>query len=391
MRFEILGELRVLRDGEPIDPGPAKQRGVLAVLLLHAGRAVPTNQIVDAVWGDEPPENGPNVVQKHIAGLRRALDPDRAPRTPSELITLTSAGYVLRLDGHTLDADEFAAAVSRASTAEAVRAALTLWRGEALAGLTGPFFDAARARLAERHATAWERWAELESWRGRDAALVPELARLVEQFPLREGLRAHLMIALSRSGRQAEALAAFQSARSYLVAEFGTEPGGQLQEAHRRILRGESTLANLPPVIAQAYEPVASTPAAPARLRVPYGEILIAIGVPLLTFTTGAWVYVVFAAVRHHNRKLLLAAVFYAGLVATWITCMIIDPTPLDDSDTPASDVVGMLAIFATVFLSTIHGAIVATHQAGVTALTAALSARGGGQLAAGDILDKLD
>src|SRR4051794_28326016 len=115
LRFEILGEVRALRGGLPVDLGPAKQRAVLAVLLLQAGRPVPTHQIVDAVWGDEPPENGANVVQKYVAGLRRVLDPDRAPRTPGELLALTGGGYVLRTTNGTVDADEFQSTLSRAA------------------------------------------------------------------------------------------------------------------------------------------------------------------------------------------------------------------------------------------------------------------------------------
>src|SRR4051794_27595475 len=152
LRFEILGGIRALRGDQPVDLGPAKQQAVLAVLLLHAGRPVPTHQIVDAVWGDEPPENGANVVQKYVAGLRRALDPDRAPRTPGELLALSGSGYVLRTAEATLDSDEFQAAVNRAAAERAanrsmeaagtLRAGLSLWRGEALSGLSGSVFEA---------------------------------------------------------------------------------------------------------------------------------------------------------------------------------------------------------------------------------------------------------
>jgi DNA-binding SARP family transcriptional activator len=272
VRFEILGDLRVLRDSTPVDLGPAKQRAVLAVLLLHAGRPVPTHQIVDAVWGDEPPENGANVVQKYVAGLRRVLDPSRAPRTPGELLALTGSGYVLQIAGHTLDADEFTAAVAGGS----FRAGLALWRGEALAGLTGPVFEAARVRLTEAKATAWETWVETELSQGNDAALVPELTRLIGEFPLREALRAQLMIALHRSGRQAEALAAFREARAYLLDEFGIEPGERLQETHRRVLRGDSfapAARPLPSAVSSstaapegASESGASSGVAPARI-----------------------------------------------------------------------------------------------------------------------------
>ncbi|MEV4345757.1 BTAD domain-containing putative transcriptional regulator [Actinoplanes sp. NPDC049596] len=272
----------MLREGTPVDLGPAKQRAVLAVLLLHAGRPVPTHQIVDAVWGDDPPENGANVVQKYVAGLRRVLDPSRAPRTPGELLALTGSGYVLQITGHEVDADEFTATVSSSSAAE-LRQGLALWRGDALAGLSGPVFEAARLRLTEAKATAWERWAELSQ--DRDPALIPELSRLIGEFPLREGLRAQLMVALYKSGRQAEALAAFREARAYLLDEFGIEPGELLQETHRRVLRGEPVGSSPapdapapraprtePPELVQAVSPAAPASSAPGTPGSPASE-----------------------------------------------------------------------------------------------------------------------
>ncbi|GAA4925304.1 hypothetical protein GCM10025331_05460 [Actinoplanes utahensis] len=243
----MLGAVRAFRSGRQLDLGPAKQRAVLAVLLLHLGKPVPTHRIVDAVWGDEPPENGANVVQKYVAGLRRILDPDRSPRTPGELLALTDGGYLLRAGS--LDIEDFRNGLARADTsrragrleeaAGMARSALDLWYGDALGGLTGPVFDAARNRLTEEHASAWELWAEIELSRGGFAGLVSELSHLVEEYPLREGLRAQLMIALYRSGRQAEALAVFRDAREFFLDELGAEPGERLQEIHRRILRNE--------------------------------------------------------------------------------------------------------------------------------------------------------
>lgn len=232
LRFEILGPVRAFRGAERVDLGPAKQRAVLAVLLLSPGKPVPVHRIIDAVWGDDPPENGPNVVQKYVAGLRRVLDPDRVPRTPGELLALTDGGYVLR--AVTLDADDFRARLARADAerqagnvteaAGIAHDALDLWHGEALGGLTGPVFETARNRLAEEQASAWELWAEIELSQGTDSGLLSELGRLVEEFPLREGLRAQLMIALQRAGRQAEALAAFRDAREYFLDQLGAEP-----------------------------------------------------------------------------------------------------------------------------------------------------------------------
>ncbi|HEY0535382.1 MAG TPA: BTAD domain-containing putative transcriptional regulator [Actinoplanes sp.] len=420
MRFEILGEVRALRGSDVVDLGPAKQRAVLAVLLLQPGRPVPTHQIVDAVWGDDPPENGANVVQKYVAGLRRVLDPDRAPRTPGELLALTGSGYVLRTGEASVDAEEFQAALALADThrragrpAEAsiaLRGALALWRGDALAGLTGPVFEAARARLAETRANAWEKWFEIEVSLGHHTAVIPDLARLVEEFPLREGLRAQLMIALHQAGRQAEALAAFRDARAYFLEEFGAEPGERMQQAHGKILRGEpfytepvdpwagsaSPVLTEPPVLApQAYAtPPPYTPfVAPSSLpsapffapsspvppadpflsmlssaqsaggRFPLGEMLFAILTPLLSLGFGTWVYFVYAGTKHHDRRqYLVAAVYGMLLVAGFTLAFVVDPSPVDTDVYTTAENVGFPLFLIPPLISAAHGALVAVH-----------------------------
>lgn len=405
LRFEILGDVRVLRNGDPVDLGPAKQRAVLAVLLLQPGRPVPTHQIVDAVWGDDPPENGANVVQKYVAGLRRVLEPDRAPRTPGELLALTGSGYVLRAAEGAVDVGEFLSALTRSSTecaagrpadaSETLRTALALWRGEALAGLTGPVFEAARARFAEARATAWEKWIDIELARGRDAALIPDLARLIEEFPLREGLRAQLMIALHQGGRQAEALAAFRDAREYFLDEFGAEPGERMQEAHRKILRGEPFYAepvnpwpsdddasdSAAPI--QAYAPPdwpTPTPPPvphgvppffaahqferpPPRRRYPIVEILCAAALPLATCSFGGWMYFVYAARRHHDRRQYIAAGIYAALFAVGIVFLAIRPSSVDSEDLSGAEWTGLLLFTALGLVAAIHGAVVAARS----------------------------
>ncbi|MEU4479655.1 AfsR/SARP family transcriptional regulator [Micromonospora sp. NPDC023966] len=255
LRFEILGPQRAWYADRPLDLGPGKQRAVLAVLLLAAGRPVPTGQIVDAVWPEEPPANGPNVVQKYVAGLRRVLEPDRSPRTPAQVLTLTDAGYLLRIPPEAVDAVRFERGVRRARqwhaegrTEEAlaeVGAALERWQGEPFTGFAGPYFDAARHRLVELRAVALETRTELELASGRHGELVGRLVELVAEFPVRERLRHQLMLALHRSGRQAEALAAYREFAGLLREEYGIEPGEALQELHQRILRADPTL--LPP------------------------------------------------------------------------------------------------------------------------------------------------
>jgi DNA-binding SARP family transcriptional activator len=404
VRFEILGEVRALRAADVVDLGPAKQRAVLAVLLLQAGRPVPTHQIVDAVWGDDPPENGANVVQKYVAGLRRVLDPDRAPRTPGELLALTGSGYVLRTAEASVDASEFQTALALADThrragraaeaSQALREALGLWRGEALTGLTGPVFEAARTRLAEARATAWEKWSEIEVSLGHHTAVIPDLARLVEEFPLREGLRAQLMVALHQAGRQAEALATFRDARSYFLEEFGAEPGERMQEAHRKILRGEPFYTEPVDPWAGSAEPIPSSPAPPAgsvsfapsfvppqayaapdpflsmlttarkpRGDFPLGEMMFAILTPLLSLGFGTWIYFVYAGTRHHDRRQFIVAGIYGVLMVVGFTlAFVVDPSPLDSDVYTTAENVGLPLFLIPPLISAAHGALVAVH-----------------------------
>ncbi|WP_189195376.1 AfsR/SARP family transcriptional regulator [Micromonospora fulviviridis] len=275
LRFEILGPQRAWYADRPLDLGPGKQRAVLAVLLLAAGRPVATGQIVDAVWPEEPPANGPNVVQKYVAGLRRVLEPDRSPRTPAQVLTLTDAGYLLRIPPEAVDAVRFERGVRRARQWQAagrtedalaeVTGALERWQGEPFTGFTGAYFDAARHRLVELRAVALETRTELELASGRHGELVGRLAELVAEFPVRERLRHQLMLALHRGGRQAEALAAYRDFADLLREEYGIEPGEALQDLHRRILRSDPTL--IPP--APQASPAPPAPSAPSAPQAP--------------------------------------------------------------------------------------------------------------------------
>jgi DNA-binding SARP family transcriptional activator len=423
LRFEILGGIRALRGDQPVDLGPAKQRAVLAVLLLQAGRPVPTPQIVDAVWGDGPPENGANVVQKYVAGLRRVLEPQRSPRSPGELIALTDGGYVLRLEAGALDADRFQAGLAQASAerkagqlaeaADTLRRALALWQGEALAGLTGPAFDSARNRLTDARATAWEKWAEVELARGHHTGLMPDLVRLVEQFPLREGLRAQLMIALHQAGRQAEALAAFRDARAYFLEEFGVEPGERMQETHRRILRGEPFYSepvdpwagsddipaprvspeNAPPLAAPSHAyvqqyvppdvtevvpeqqpayvngaaawdvaPPAPPAYAPRRKRFPVAEVIAAALLPIIICALGSWIYFVYAGIRRADKRQFAVAAGYALLCAVAIVLILVNPSPPDSVTLHANEGVAFIMFALIAVAAAVHGAVLASH-----------------------------
>ncbi|WP_329250286.1 winged helix-turn-helix domain-containing protein [Actinoallomurus sp. NBC_01490] len=376
VRFEILGPLRAWREDTELDLGPGKQRAVLAVLLLNANRPTPTARIVDAVWGDEPPENGVNVVQKYVAGLRRILEPGRSPRSPGQLLTLTEAGYTLVVPPGRLDAEVFTDHVTRARTAGRtadaaghLRAALALWHGEPLAGLRGPYFDAARERLAEDRAAAVEERARIELDLGEHVRLVPELSRLVAEFPVREELRYLQILALYRCGRQAEALAAYQNAREFLAEEFGVEPGERLRQLHLAILRSDRTLAPYsepPPAPAPATPivhapPPPFVPAAPAAMAVvpsvwrpPPVLRALAIAVPLLSFGSLSWAALAFFAARRRSWALGLASAGYFLLVGVFVFTM-------SDSGESPWDNVAMLALLLAMVGGAVHVAVLVT------------------------------
>jgi DNA-binding SARP family transcriptional activator len=272
IRYEILGAVRAFRGDDEIDLGPTKQRAVLAYLLLNANRAVLTPAIVDAVWGDEPPANGPNVVQKHVAGLRRLLEPERSPRASSGVLVRSDGGYKVVVSPGSMDVDAVTSAIGKARQARAdadlrrassfLRDAIAMWRSQALAGLSGHVFEAARERYAEMRLATWEELAETELDLGRHADLVPELVELVARHPARERLRYLLILALYRSDRQADALAAFRDAHRHLSDEYGVAPGDALTELHQRILRADPALS-LPALRSDGRAPAPMT--APGR------------------------------------------------------------------------------------------------------------------------------
>jgi len=257
LRFGVLGPLRAWRHETVVDLGPVQQRVVLAVLALQAGRPVGRQQMIDAVWGENQPRNAVNLVQRHVSGLRRALEPDRPGRTPSDLLTWTEAGYLLTLPPGALDLDLFVRGLSQARTAQAagqlqeaataLHSALELWRGPVCDGLSSPFLDAQADRLAESRVSALEERIELDLTIGGHGDLVAELRDLVAEHPLRERLRGLLMTALYRTGRQADALTAFRDARRRLRDELGVEPSAPLQQLHQQILAADPALAPADP------------------------------------------------------------------------------------------------------------------------------------------------
>ncbi len=246
MELRILGPLEaVADDGTLIALGGPRVRAVLARLLVQPNTLVSTDSLVDAVWGESPPASATGALQVHVHALRKALGADR--------IVTRSPGYSLRVDEDELDAVRFEQLVERgadlletgnpAQAAPLLTDALALWRGRALADLAyEPFARQEAERLDELRLVGLERRLEAELGLGRDAELVGELEALVAQHPLRERFRALLMLALYRSNRQADALAAYRDARGRLVEELGIEPGADLRELEQAILRQDPAL-----------------------------------------------------------------------------------------------------------------------------------------------------
>lgn len=240
--FRILGPLEVTVDGRAVQLGGQRQRALLAALLVHHGQVVATGRLVDLLWGENAPKTATTSLQNAVSQLRRELGAD--------VVETRAPGYVLDGDVDAIDAVVFERAVASArrappaERAELLRSALGLWRGAALADLAGEEFAQGEIRrLEELRLSALEERIAAELELGRHAEVVGELEALTATNPLRERLCALRMLALYRSGRQADALQAFRDTRRAFVDELGIEPGAELQELHGRILRQEAGLA----------------------------------------------------------------------------------------------------------------------------------------------------
>lgn len=255
IEFRLLGQVEAWRDGRRIDLGGPKQRAVLASLLLRAGAVVPVERIIDDLWPDDPPARAAATVQVFVSNLRRALEPDRSRGEAATLLVTAAPGYRLAIEPDTVDAHAFAQLVRQGRAAldgddpepaaDLLRRALELWRGPALADV--PFARAEAARLEELRLGATEDRVDAELALGRHTALVGDLERWVREHPMRERLRAQLMIALYRSGRQADALASYRTGRQVLHDELGLEPGDRLRQLEQAVLRHDPDLGWEPP------------------------------------------------------------------------------------------------------------------------------------------------
>ena len=249
LEFHILGPLEVVRGEQGLPVGSPKQRALLGILLLHANEPISRERLIEELWGAAAPKTVNAVLNVYLSKLRRLL----TDGTADQLLLTQAAGYVLRIPPESLDVRRFEELLEQGrrelASGEAERASLTLrdalalWRGPALADLAfEPFAQTEIARLEELRLTAIESRIEADLVLGRDDALVAELETLVAVHPYREGLRAQLMLALYRNGRQAEALETYRRARRAYSEELGIEPSSRLQELERAILRHDSSL-----------------------------------------------------------------------------------------------------------------------------------------------------
>jgi predicted ATPase/DNA-binding SARP family transcriptional activator/class 3 adenylate cyclase len=286
VEFRTLGPLEVWADGRQLALGGAKQRRLLALLLLQAGRVVPAERLIEELWAGDPPKTAANALWVHVAGLRKALEPGRVAGSPGTVLLTRPHGYLLRVGPDELDIERFEGLLSKGRQALAdhapqqaatlLRQALALWRGPALADFAlEPFAYGHIVRLEELRLVAVEERIEADLAAGRHQELVGELEALVAAHPLRERLRGQRMLALYRSGRQAEALEAYRQTRATLAEELGIDPSPPLQELHQAILSQDPTLRWLPPPVddgssaGDASSPAPQAAASPAPHRQP--------------------------------------------------------------------------------------------------------------------------
>jgi YVTN family beta-propeller protein len=338
--FRVLGAIEVAEDGTSFPLGGPRQRSVLADLVIHVGQTVPTVQLIDDVWGGNPPLSAIHTVETYVSRLRQILG---TSRLAVPLLTRPT-GYMLDVPPGDVDIWQFrdltargSAAVERDDATSAVSlltSALALWRGAALADIReAAFAPVAAERLGGERLSAMESLMEARLRLGCHRELVPELEALVADSPYREGFHAQLMMALYRSGRQADALDAFRRARKHLVGELGIEPGPDLRSLHRAILRHAPELE-----LDGGGASHQATTAAAAHLRQtrPVDQVDVTAGLPADGPALGR---------RARARWLALLAAILLGAAVALPTVLAAGPT---DQGTVLADSVGELTAAGT-------------------------------------------
>lgn len=263
LEFSILGEMKVLAGGRPLPIGGPRERKMLAVLLVNANAVVSIDQLVDAVWNAEPPATSRNQVRNRIAHLRRSW---RSAGESREVIVTEDTGYRIRVTDEELDALRFEAAADLgakamrsgdlSTAARLMRQGLAQWRGPSLSGLDGEVVRAAAERLDSRRLTVLEDCFECELELGRHTQILDEIAALAAEHPFRERLVRHLMSALYRAGRRADALTVYRETARLLRDELGVDPGVELKAVHEAVLRDQLAAEFARPLPTTQPEPV---------------------------------------------------------------------------------------------------------------------------------------
>jgi DNA-binding SARP family transcriptional activator/tetratricopeptide (TPR) repeat protein len=280
-----MGPVRVWRGDRELALGPPQQRAVLVALAARANRTMSRSELIEAVWGDNSPASATSAAYTYIAGLRQVLEPEPEPerdrRRPRQVLIGTPSGYSLRLQPGAIDTDVFHQHVDNARQSrltgdldEAIQSfnsALALWHGTPFSGVPGPFAAAERMRVTDMYWAAVEEHAETTIAAGRHTDVASDLVGRIHEQPLRERLCGLLMLALYRSGRQAEALAVFQDARRLLVQELGIEPGPDLQRLHHQILTSDAVLQT--PILVRSTA-TSMRPALPRQLPAGVGHFV---------------------------------------------------------------------------------------------------------------------
>jgi DNA-binding SARP family transcriptional activator/tetratricopeptide (TPR) repeat protein len=253
LRVGVLGPVAAWYGDRELPVGQPRQQAVLGILAMRANRVISRGELVDAVWGQDPPVSAEGGIYTYVAGLRRVIEPNRSLRGPGRVLVSSGAGYVLHLVPGQPDAVAFEQDLGRsrqlrkggdfAGAVNALNSALSLWRGIAFAGVPGPFAETERVRLGELRSAAAEERADVLLSLGRHEEVVPDLTAMVADHPLRERMRGLLMVALYRCGRHAEALRVFQDGRRVLAEELGIDPGGDLTRIHQQVLTMDPALA----------------------------------------------------------------------------------------------------------------------------------------------------
>ena len=252
LRVGVLGPVTAWYGEDELPVGQPRQQAVLGILAMRANRVISRGELVDAVWGQDPPASAEGGIYTYVAGLRRIFEPGRSLRGPGRVLVSSGAGYVLHLVPGQPDAVAFEQQLARArqlrrdgdpvGAVSALDSALGLWRGAAFAGVPGPFAETERVRLSEMRSAAAEERADVQLALGRHEEVVPDLTALVAEHPLRERMRGLLMIALYRSGRHAESLRVYAGGRQVLAEELGIDPGGDLSRIYQQVLTSDPAL-----------------------------------------------------------------------------------------------------------------------------------------------------